>query len=110
VRASLQIGKNDPVALAALGQAHALAGHKADAKRLLDELLALAQTRYVPASEVAILWLSLGQTESALQWLGRALEEKALRLIYLKVEPRFDELRSAARFAEILHRVGLPAN
>ena len=102
-----QIGKNDPVALAALGQAHALAGHKAEANRLLDELVALAQTRYVPASEVAILWLGLGQTESALQWLRRALEEKALRLIYLKVEPRFDELRGQPGFAEILRRVGL---
>lgn len=102
-----EIGKNDPVALAALGQAYALAGHKTDAKRLLDKLLALAQTRYVPASEVAILWLSLGQTETALQWLHRALDEKTLRLIYLKVEPRFDELRSEPGFLEILRTVGL---
>jgi TolB-like protein/Tfp pilus assembly protein PilF len=102
-----QLGKNDPISLAALGNAHALAGNRSEALRLVGELTLLAQCRYVPASEVAILWLGLGETEQAMQWLLQASEERSLRLIYLKVEPRWDGLRTDARFVELLARTRL---
>lgn len=101
-----QRGKNDPVALASLAYAHALAGNRGEALRLADDLTALTQERYVPASEIAILWLGLGDAERAMQWLLKASEEKSLRQIYLKVEPRLDGLRKDPRFSEMLAKVG----
>lgn len=104
---ALQLGHNDPVALAALGHVHALAGNRQAAAQAADKLIALRQERYVAASEIAVLKLGLGETEAAMQWLSQAVAERSLRLIYLNVEPRLDGLRSDARFLELLANVGL---
>ena len=49
-----------PSALAALGQAYALAGQRREAEKVLDELLALSQRRYVPPQCFVsrLLWAS----------------------------------------------------
>lgn len=101
------LGKTDPVALAAFGHAHALAGDHAKGLAVLTELTELAKNRYVPSGELAFLCIGLGNIEQAFGWLGKAEEEKALRLIYLKVEPRFDAIRSDPRFQDLLRKVGL---
>ena len=104
---AVQLGANDPVCLAALGFCQALSGQRDAAERSLAKLTALALERYVPAAEIAMLCLGLGDVEQCLQWLAKAQHEKSLRLIYLKVEPRFDSLRSESRFLELLKTVGL---
>jgi hypothetical protein len=45
--------------------------------------------------------------EQAFTWLNRAYDERDNWLIYLKVEPRLDPIRSDARFADLLRRVKL---
>jgi hypothetical protein len=50
----------------------------------------------------------LGDTNQALTWLERAYQERSDYLVYLKVEPMADSLRSDPRFQDLLHRIGLP--
>lgn len=102
-----ELGKSDPVALAALGHAHALAGNREQASEILGELKSLAENNYVPSAELTFLCLGLEDTEQAFMWLDKAEKEKALRLIYLNVEPRFDPIRTNPRFQELLAKVGL---
>lgn len=102
-----ELGKSDPVALAALGQAYALAGNREQASKILVELISLREKKYVPSAELTFLCLGLGDTEQAFQWLAKAEQEKALRLIYLNVEPRFDPIRDDSRFRKLLTKVGL---
>jgi TolB-like protein/DNA-binding winged helix-turn-helix (wHTH) protein/Tfp pilus assembly protein PilF len=96
-----------PVMEAALGHAYAVAGRRAEAQRTIERLKAAAESRYISPYSIAVIYLGLGDKEQAFAWLNRAYEERDNWLIYLKVEPRLDPLRSDARFANLLRRVRL---
>jgi eukaryotic-like serine/threonine-protein kinase len=91
-------------------RAHALALSKrtAEAEESLGGLLTLSRTRYVNPVETALVYIGLGKSDEAFRWLDRAYEERSDLLVYLRVDPRFDPIRSDPRFAELIRRVGLP--
>ncbi len=60
------------------------------------------------ASSVALIYLRLGEKELALQWLEKAHEERSRALVFSKVEPQLDPLRSDPRFKQFLRRMNLP--
>ncbi len=95
-------------AQAALGHAYALSGATAEAHRILNDLRALAQRKYVPAYDMATVYVGLGNTNEAFLWLDRAYHERSGWLAYLGVEPRLDPLRSDPRFSDLRRRVGFP--
>ncbi len=39
-------------------------------------------------------------------WLERGLEQRDPKMVFLKVEPKWNNLRSDQRFADLLRRVG----
>lgn len=96
---SIQLSHGDPAALAALGHAYGTGGQHAEARRILDQLISLTKTRYVPAIEIAMVCDVLGEPDQAAEWMRKAQEERSFRLIYLEVDPRLAALRSDARFA-----------
>ena len=49
----------------------------------------------------------LGKREEAFRWLDRAYEERSTTLTMLKVEAKFDPLRSDKRFGALLQRMKL---
>ena len=51
---------------------------------------------------------ALGEKDEAFSELNKAYENRESFLIRLKVDPRLDSLRSEARFADLVRRVGLP--
>jgi hypothetical protein len=55
-----------------------------------------------------LLYATLGDVASALDWLERAYEAGETDLIGLGVDPRLDPLRSESRFKELLGRLDLP--
>ena len=59
--------------------------------------------------EVIQLYRRLDRTDDAFKWLNKACDERSIWLIWLKVDPAVDGLRSDPRFAELMKRVGLPA-
>jgi hypothetical protein len=44
----------------------------------------------------------------AFHWLEKAFEERSTLLVLLRVLPEFDSLRSDARYAELVRRIGFP--
>jgi class 3 adenylate cyclase/TolB-like protein/Tfp pilus assembly protein PilF len=95
------------ISLAVLAHALASAGRTADARRILADLLERARTRYLPSYWIALIFTGLGDADQAMLWLERAYEERSSWLVWVKVEPRYDSLRSDPRFASLLKRMRL---
>lgn len=91
----------------ALRAAYAAAGMKGYWQEQLEFLKKKAKQRPVRSLEVAGLYAETGQKEQAFEWLVKACEEHDPRLIHLKVDPTFESLRSDARFADLMRRIGL---
>jgi len=94
--------------LAALGHTYAVSGRRGEALKILDELKEMSEQKYVSPYDLAVPYTGLGENERATEQLGKAHKERAGWIINLKVEPRFDPLRSDPRFADQLRRIGLP--
>lgn len=82
-------------------------GDLQEAWRLARELHAVAQRRYVSAWFFAEISAGLGETDVAIGWLTRSLEERSMLVIGLDNNFKFAPLRGDPRFAEIKQRVGL---
>jgi adenylate cyclase len=96
-----------PLMQAILGYVHGLSGDKDQARRTLDELDALAGEGHIPMLYLVYPCIGLGETDRAFELLEKAYQERSGLLVFLKVEPIFDSLRSDARFEDLLRRMGL---
>jgi TolB-like protein/Tfp pilus assembly protein PilF len=95
----------NPQASATLASALARTGRTDEAKRILQELEALAQARYIPATQLALVYLGLGMRDRALDLLEAGVRERCYWTIYLNADPMFDDLRSHARFIRLLEKL-----
>jgi DNA-binding winged helix-turn-helix (wHTH) protein/TolB-like protein/Tfp pilus assembly protein PilF len=96
-----------PLMHALLGHAYAASGKSAEAKQVLADLQQLQGQRYVSPYTVAAIYSGLGDDEQAFKWLERAVEERDIWLMNLKVDPVFAKLRSKREFTDILARIRL---
>jgi TolB-like protein/Tfp pilus assembly protein PilF len=94
--------------LALLGHAYGLLGNRTAAERMLHELNELSKKRYVSSLEIARIYVALGGKDHAFDSFNKAIDEREGWLIWLKLEPSFDSLRSDTRYTELLRRMGLP--
>ena len=93
---------------AGLGHVYAVTGKKSEARTVLDELTQASEQEYVPATSMALIYAGLGDKDQAFAWLDKAYEQRAFQLQWIKIEPRWDNLRSDPRFQDLLRRIGLP--
>lgn len=96
-------------AVAAIGYVQGKAGLRADGRRTLEHMKELAEKKYVTAYGVALVYAGLGDKDRAFAWLDRAVEERTHWLVWLKLDPRWENLRSDPRFEQVVRRVGLPS-
>lgn len=94
------------LALGSIGHVLALSGDRVAAQSILAELLKMAQRRYISAYSIAIIHIGLDNKEEAFKWMEKLYKECNDWLVWLKVGPEFDPLRSDARFDILLRRVG----
>ena len=97
-----------PLGTSALARAYALAGRRAEAQKILAELLELSKLRYVSPTTIATVYLALGDKEQAFVWLEKGFNEHDAILVRLKVDSRFDSLRSDPRYKDLARRLVLP--
>jgi len=89
-----------------LGYALAKSGKQAEARAILAELLKSASERYVAPYNIALVYNGLGERNETLAWLERGYEQRDQRMVFLKVEPKWNNLRSDPRFQDLMRRVG----
>jgi len=97
-----------PLALAELGRAYALAGRKADARKILRELEKVSRTAYVSPFFFAWTHAALGEKDLAFEWLRKCQRERSTGLAFwAKVGPVLDPLRSDPRYEQLLRDLNL---
>jgi len=107
IQKAIAIGGRTSGALALLGHAYATSGRSREAEKILAELNEMSKLAYVSSYDLAILYVGLGDNDKALEQLNKAYEDRAGWIIYLKVEPILDPLRSDPRFVDLVRRLGL---
>jgi DNA-binding winged helix-turn-helix (wHTH) protein/TolB-like protein len=97
-------GRNDiPFGTYALAKS----GKRDEAQAALKELLKLSATKYVSPYDVALIYNALDERDSALDWLEKGYEQRDPKMTFLKVEPKWNNLRSDPRFISLLKRMKL---
>jgi TolB-like protein/Tfp pilus assembly protein PilF len=86
---------------------HGQAGHKTEALRFLHKLETERSKRYLDSSKLIVAHLGVGDNEQALKWCEKGLSERSTGLVWLRVDPVYDPLRSDPRFHALLAKVGL---
>jgi len=103
------IGPSDdsPRTTALLGHAYGVSGQDAKARKILAEMHERSADEYIPAYCIALVHLGLGETREALDWLETACNERSGELVFLNVDPVWDDLRPQRRFDAVRERIGL---
>ena len=98
---------NGPDSLGHLGNAYARAGLAAAARKTIVQLQNNVARDGVGRYEIALVYTGLGEKQEAFKWLEEAYSAHDVGLVYLKIDPCLDPLRSDPRFDDLLQRVGL---
>jgi TolB-like protein/Flp pilus assembly protein TadD len=106
---AVALSGGSPVYTASSAHAYGVSGRRPQAQKLFGELQDLCTRRYVSGYDLALASLGIGRTDQAFQLLSRAVEERSPRAAFLGVDPRFERLRSDARFKELMIRIGRPS-
>ena len=86
-----------------LARSLALAGHKAEAREVLEAAVKAAP--HLSAYQQATVHVALGRSARALDLLERAGEERDPWLVWLKVDPMLEPVRKHPRLRRLLARV-----
>ena len=100
---------NDPYPLALLGHAQAIAGDREGALQILRQLQEAAQTRYVAAYSVGLVYLGLDDKNQALDWFEKSFTERQPDMNTIRFDPFLKPLRADPRFEQLAQKI-LPAN
>jgi serine/threonine protein kinase/Tfp pilus assembly protein PilF len=98
----------NPELAASLETDFAATGYQGLLRDWMEGLKQVAKDRYVSPYGIAQSHARLGEKGPALEWLGKAYDERDSRLVALKVDPCFDALRTEPKFQELIKRIGLP--
>ncbi len=102
---ALADGSTQPIVM--LGVQLARLGQRDETRAILNQMLALSRTRYVPPTSMAALHAALGEVAPALALLEQAVQVHDTRLIAFKDDWRWAGLRQEPRFVALLRRLRL---
>ena len=101
----LSASNSKPLSLSAYTLA--AAGRVSEARAVLSEMEEGSRVRYVPPYAIALVHAGLNDDRRAFEFLEQAAMMRDAHLIYVIVDPKWDRLRQARRFQELLRRSGL---
>ena len=91
-----------------LAYVYASAGRRSEVPPMLEEVEQKTTLMYVPVYRIAATYLAMGDKERALEWLQKASTDDRGWMVWLKVDPIMDPLRSNPRFQSLLARMKFP--
>jgi len=97
----------DVEGLVALAHCYAAAGRRDEAVTLLRRVKSQEHSDGNVRRGIALVHAALDERDEAFAWLGKALEQRAVSLCNLKVDPKVDRLRGDSRIIPLLSALGL---
>jgi len=94
--------------VASLGNVLGDSGKKREARKLLEVLEERSKHRYISPCLIALVQIGLGEKDRAIASLEQGYANRDQWMLYLRVDPHMDDLRSDPRFQDLIRRVGLP--
>jgi len=91
--------------IATIGYVQAMAGRLTEARNTLAELEERGKARYVPSYGIAAIHHALGERATALDMLERSFTERDALMVFLRVDPKWDDLREEPRFVELIKKM-----
>jgi Flp pilus assembly protein TadD len=104
---AIELSGESPEAIAQLGYGYAISSANEDAYNTIHRLETLSKERFVPSYSFALVYNGLGKTDIALDHLDRAFQAREIQLSFLRVDPRWNNLRNEKRFTELITRMGI---
>ena len=83
-----------------LAYAYAVAGDKAQSDRIVNEVT--SQGEPFSPYDMATICAVWRDTDGVFQWLEKAIAQRSVDIIWIRVDPRLDPIRSEPRFAAVL--------
>jgi tetratricopeptide (TPR) repeat protein len=105
---SVNLSNRHELCVASLGKVLGNSGRKQEARKLLQELEGRSKHRYISPCLIALVQIGLGEKDQAIASLEQGYTDRDQWMLYLKVDPHMDDLRSDPRFQDLLRRVGFP--
>ena len=96
---------SDPYILGLLGQAQAASGATPAAERTLQQLQSISATKYVPPFAFALVYLGLNRKPEAIKALQQAVDDRSTSMVYAKIDPSLDLLRTDSAFQAIIAKM-----
>jgi TolB-like protein/DNA-binding winged helix-turn-helix (wHTH) protein/Tfp pilus assembly protein PilF len=96
-----------PVTMAAMGNIYGLSHRRPEALMVLGDLKDLSKKRYVTSYGIALVYAGMGENDQTFAWLDKGFAERTHWLVWLNLDPRWDDLRADARFQDLLRRMNL---
>lgn len=96
-----------PIQLAYLGRSLALSGKRQEAIKIVHQIKTISNCSYVSPTSFAVIYAGLGEVEQAMDSLEESYCERCNNLVFINVQPAFDNLRSTSRFTDLIQRMGL---
>ena len=91
-----------------LARAYAASGRRKEAEVIRDSLIAISKRQYLPKDNIALLYLSLGDTTKALDWLEKAVEDYHWWMPNANSHPMWNGLHENPRFQALMKKIGAP--
>jgi len=105
LRRAVELSGNSAYMRAHLAFGLAASGDREHAVAIQRELEAEGRERYASPYHQALIAAGLGDRTGVIQWLERAFGDRSGWMVFLPVEPEFDNVRQMPEFQQLLARV-----
>jgi TolB-like protein/Tfp pilus assembly protein PilF len=103
-----ELSGGNALTLGALSSLYGRVGRIAEARQVLEELMARRECGYVPSSALAWAHNGMGERDESLEWIAKGIDERdPLLVTALKIAPTYDFLRSQPAFQALLRKMNL---
>jgi len=92
---------------ARIGYTYGLSRDRNKAGKILHDLINRPKNESVLSIHIALIYLGLGETDTAFEWLEKAYSAREINLLFIKVAPEYEIIRSDQRYIELLKKIGL---